>query len=188
MGRSLTISFLLFSIHYDVPGRGWSVRIASGCVSELNLQGFKIHSFFLFQSKTMDQSFICLKHVPRRCTYATSQFLVQHLGQWNQCFYFLILSAAVWFRVDGTKSHGHSALLHVTNATLATQLSQAQLNVNQRCRSLNGHKQERGAKYLGFSQDRDVHNGDIVVVHPCSTIRRAIDWTRSQLTIPRSWK
>lgn len=52
-GRSLTISFLLVSNHNDVPGRGWSVRIASGGVSELNLQGFKIHSFirgFFFSS------------------------------------------------------------------------------------------------------------------------------------------
>jgi len=115
-GRSLTISFLLFSNHNDVPGRQLSVRIASGGVSQLNRKGFKIHSFirFLFsQCRTTNQSFICLKHVPRRCTYATSHFLCSISGSGTN------VSIFCWFRVDGTKSHGRSALLHVTqrNAT-----------------------------------------------------------------------
>jgi hypothetical protein len=141
-GRSLTISFLLVSNHNDVPGRGWSVRIASGGVSELNLQGFKIHSFirgFFFPVQN-DEPIIHLSQTRTSALHLCNlAFLVQHLGQWNQCFYFLLVPCG-WHEIS------RSFRPPACNATLATQLSQALLNVNQRCRSPNGHKQGRAAK------------------------------------------
>lgn len=109
-GRSLTISFLLFSNHNDVPGRVWPVRIASGSLSELNREGFTC--FFPVQNdgpiSHLSQTRTSALHL---CKLA---FLVlaQHLGQWNQYFYFLLILCG-WCEISRSfRPHACNAAQH----------------------------------------------------------------------------